>query len=55
MQGVYNDQTEIVLGYGAYLKKSGLLNKLVRWELFIPLFNISLIPWQAFLYGWAEI
>jgi glycosyltransferase involved in cell wall biosynthesis len=34
MQAVYNDGTEIVLGYGAYHKKSGLFNKLVRWETF---------------------
>ena len=34
MQETYDDDTEIVLGYGAYHKKSGLLNKLVRWETF---------------------
>jgi glycosyltransferase involved in cell wall biosynthesis len=34
MQQGYNDQTEIVLGYGAYNKKKGLLNKLIRWEAF---------------------
>jgi glycosyltransferase involved in cell wall biosynthesis len=34
MQGVYDDDTEIVLGYGAYHKKAGLLNKLIRWETF---------------------
>ncbi len=34
MQSAYNDQTEIVLGYGAFHKKSGLLNKLIRWETF---------------------
>jgi cellulose synthase/poly-beta-1,6-N-acetylglucosamine synthase-like glycosyltransferase len=34
MQEVYDDETEIVLGYGAYHKKSGLLNKLIRWETF---------------------
>ncbi|MBC7889372.1 MAG: glycosyltransferase [Ferruginibacter sp.] len=34
MQGTYEDDTEIVLGYGAYHKKKGLLNKLVRWETF---------------------
>lgn len=32
MQATYNDETEIVLGYGAYYKKPGLLNKLIRWE-----------------------
>ena len=34
MQQTYDDGTEIVLGYGAYNKKNGLLNKLVRWETF---------------------
>lgn len=34
MQGAYNDETEIVLGYGAYYKKPGLLNKLIRFETF---------------------
>jgi glycosyltransferase involved in cell wall biosynthesis len=34
MQGAYDDETEIVLGYGAYHKKNGLLNKLIRWETF---------------------
>ncbi len=34
MQSVYDDSTEIVLGYGAYHKKKGLLNKLIRWETF---------------------
>jgi glycosyltransferase involved in cell wall biosynthesis len=32
MQATYNDDTEIVLGYGAYYKKPGILNKMVRWE-----------------------
>ncbi len=34
MQSVYDDETEIVLGYGAYNKKHGFLNKLIRWETF---------------------
>lgn len=34
MQDVYDDETEIVLGYGAYHKKKGVLNKLIRWETF---------------------
>ena len=34
MQETYDDGTEIVLGYGAYHKKRGLLNKLLRWETF---------------------
>jgi glycosyltransferase involved in cell wall biosynthesis len=32
MQATYNDDTEIVLGYGAYHKLRGLLNKIIRWE-----------------------
>jgi glycosyltransferase involved in cell wall biosynthesis len=34
MQDGYSDETEIVLGYGAYKKKKGLLNKLIRFETF---------------------
>lgn len=34
MQEGYKENTEIVLGYGAYHKKKGFLNKLVRWETF---------------------
>jgi glycosyltransferase involved in cell wall biosynthesis len=34
MQEVYDDETEIVLGYGPYHKKAGMLNKLIRWETF---------------------
>jgi glycosyltransferase involved in cell wall biosynthesis len=34
MQEVYDDETEIVLGYGPYHKKTGMLNKLIRWETF---------------------
>ncbi len=34
MQDGYDDNTEIVLGYGAYKKKKGLLNKLIRFETF---------------------
>ncbi|MEN9697875.1 MAG: hypothetical protein RLZ56_1296 [Bacteroidota bacterium] len=34
MQDGYDDQTEIVLGYGAYKKKPGFLNKLIRFETF---------------------
>ncbi len=32
MQATYDEQTEIVLGYGAYFRRPGLLNKLIRWE-----------------------
>ncbi len=32
MQATYDDDTEIVLGYGAYHKKNGFFNKLIRWE-----------------------
>ncbi len=35
MQSAYDDDdTEIVLGYGAFHKKKGLLNKFIRWETF---------------------
>jgi len=34
MQEGFNEGTEIVLGYGAFHKKNGLFNKLVRWETF---------------------
>lgn len=34
MQAGYDEHTEIVLGYGAYHKKAGLLNKLIRFETF---------------------
>lgn len=34
MQQGFTNGKEIVLGYGAYHKKKGLLNKLIRWETF---------------------
>ncbi len=34
VQQAYQDETEVVLGYGAYHKKPGLLNKLIRFETF---------------------
>ncbi|MCZ2460300.1 MAG: glycosyltransferase [Chitinophagales bacterium] len=34
MQNSYDDNIEIVLGYGAYHKTKGLLNKLIRFETF---------------------
>ena len=34
MQDGYNANTEVVLGYGAYHKKAGFLNKLIRFETF---------------------
>jgi hypothetical protein len=34
MQHAYDQHTEIVLGYGAYHKKKGLLNKIIRFETF---------------------
>jgi cellulose synthase/poly-beta-1,6-N-acetylglucosamine synthase-like glycosyltransferase len=34
LQEGYKHDTEIVLGYGAYHKRKGCLNKLVRWETF---------------------
>ncbi|MCW3087060.1 MAG: glycosyltransferase [Sediminibacterium sp.] len=52
MQDAYDDDTEIVLGYGAYHKKPGLLNKLVRFETFhsaIQYFSYALagIPYMG--------
>ena len=34
MQGAYRENTEIVLGYGPYNKRPGILNKLIRFETF---------------------
>jgi cellulose synthase/poly-beta-1,6-N-acetylglucosamine synthase-like glycosyltransferase len=34
MQEGYKENTEIVLGYGAFYKKKDFLNKLIRWETF---------------------
>lgn len=34
MQDGYNDNIDIVLGYGAYKRKTGFLNKLIRFETF---------------------
>ncbi len=34
MQDGYDEETEVVLGYGAYYKKEGLLNKVIRFETF---------------------
>ncbi|MFI5131705.1 MAG: glycosyltransferase, partial [Chitinophagales bacterium] len=34
MQDAYDDNIEIVLGYGAYQKRPGVLNKLIRFETF---------------------
>lgn len=34
MQDAYDDDAEIVLGYGGYHKRPGLLNKLIRFETF---------------------
>jgi len=34
MQEAYHDDVQIVLGYGAFHKKQGLLNKLIRFETF---------------------
>jgi glycosyltransferase involved in cell wall biosynthesis len=34
MQDAYDDNIEIVLGYGAYHKRAGILNKLIRFETF---------------------
>lgn len=34
MQDAYTEGKEVVIGYGAYLKRPGLLNKLIRFETF---------------------
>lgn len=34
MQDGYQENTEIVLGYGAYKKRAGIINKLIRFETF---------------------
>ncbi|MBK5270718.1 MAG: glycosyltransferase [Bacteroidia bacterium] len=34
MQDAYDDKIEVVLGYGAYHKSKGILNKLIRFETF---------------------
>lgn len=34
MQHAYSNDTEIVLGYGAYRKRAGILNKIIRFETF---------------------
>lgn len=34
MQNGYSEKTDVVLGYGAYHKRPGLLNKLIRFETF---------------------
>ncbi len=52
MQQTYDDKTEIVLGYGAYFRKKGLLNRLIRWETFhtaLQYFSYSLagIPYMG--------
>jgi len=52
MQATYDDATEIVIGYGAYHKKTGLLNKIIRWETFhtaLQYFNYTLagIPYMG--------
>ena len=39
MQGAYTDSIEIVLGYGAYHHKKGLLNKIIRFETFFSALN----------------
>ena len=46
MQETYDDTTEIVLGYGAFNKRRGFLNKLIRWEAFstaIQYFSYALV------------
>src|SRR5688500_5135001 len=46
MQDAYVNGTEIVLGYGAYFKKPGVLNKLIRFETFhsaLQYFSFALV------------
>lgn len=46
MQQRFNQKTEIVLGYGAYTKQPGLLNKLIRFDTFfiaLQYFSASLV------------
>ena len=52
MQGAYGPNTEIVLGYGPYNKRPGILNKLIRFETFhtaLQYFSYSLagIPYMG--------
>ena len=39
MQNAFTDGIEIVIGYGAYHKKQGLLNKMIRFETFFSALN----------------
>lgn len=39
MQDAYHEGIEVVLGYGAYHKTSGLLNKVIRFETFLSALN----------------
>ena len=39
MQAAYSEGIEIVLGYGAYHKKAGLINKIIRFETFFSALN----------------
>jgi biofilm PGA synthesis N-glycosyltransferase PgaC len=39
MQGAFTGQTEIVLGYGAYSKEKGFLNKMIRFDTFMIALN----------------
>ncbi len=39
MQAAYTEGIEIVLGYGAYHKKAGLINKIIRFETFFSALN----------------
>ena len=50
MQEAYTNGVEVVLGYGAYHKKPGLLNKLIRFETFQ-----SALQFLSFALAWAEV
>ncbi len=47
---------EIVLGYGAYHKRPGLLNKLIRFETFHTALQYLSLHWRVFrIWEWVEI
>jgi len=51
--GCYEDGIEIC-GYGAYNKKPGILNKLIRFETFIPPCNTCRLPCRFTYMGVVE-
>ena len=56
MQDAYVNGTEIVIGYGAYNKRPGLLNKIIRFETFhSALQYLSFALAVRLIWEWAEI